>query len=890
MNIEKIRLQEDKEWKRHWKKWGPYLTERQWGTVREDYSKNGAAWENVTHEEAKSKAYRWGEEGIAGISDHKQKLCISWGFWNGKDPMIKERLFGLTGPQGNHGEDVKELYYYLDSTPSHSYMKMLYKYPQSEFPYKQLLTENARRTKNDPEFELMDTGVFDQDEYFDIFIEYGKNDIEDIVSKATIHNRSGKEATLWVIPTMWFRKTWFTGHEPFMPTISKLDKNSIKAYHPDSGNFFFSFEGEPELKFCDNETNRQKLYNIPNERAYLKDGINNYLVEGDESAVNPDNKGTKASAIYKITIPAKSHKSVKFRMTHQYIEESSKDCEAILHERKRDADEFYSEIQARVKDEDMRNIQRQAYAGMMWSKQFYYYNVERWLEGDPGRYSPPKERKKGRNNEWRHLHNFDIISMPDKWEYPWYAAWDLAFHCVPLARLDPEFAKSQLVLLLNEWYMHPNGQIPAYEWNFSDVNPPVHAYAVQRVYQIDKKLNGGKGDQEFLERCFHKLMINFTWWVNQKDSDGKNIFEGGFLGLDNISVIDRSHAHHYKGKLEQADATSWMAMFSLNMMRISLDLCEFNKTYQYTAIKFLEHFLYIAGAMNNISGESISLWDDDENFFFDVFHLPGKEPKVMKVKSIVGIIPLFAVESIRLDMFDSLPDFKNRMEFFLKERPKLAALVSSWIQPGFEKRRLFSLLRGHRMKSILNKMLDPNEFLSEYGVRSLSKFHEKKPYTVRINGDALTIKYTPGESDSMMFGGNSNWRGPIWFPINHLIIESLRKFDYYYGGEFSIEYPTGSGNYVTMDLIARELSLRCIKIFLKDKDGNRPVYANHPKFQNDPHFKDHILFYEYFHGDNGRGMGASHQTGWTGLVAEMIHKYYKSRKEPKENAEAIFRI
>jgi hypothetical protein len=890
MNIEKVRLQEDKNWKKHWKKWGPYLTDRQWGTVREDYSPSGAAWENVTHHDAKSKAYRWGEEGIAGISDYKQQICIAWSFWNGRDPMLKERLFGLTGPQGNHGEDVKEIYYYLDSTPTHSYMKMLYKYPHQEFPYKQLIEENAKRTKNDPEFELIDTGVFDQDEYFDIFIEYAKNDIEDIVGKATIHNRSDQEETIWIAPTIWFRKTWFTGHEPFMPKLSLSDKNRIKAYNPNSGNYFLSFDGEPEIKFCDNETNREKLYQIPNEKKYLKDGINEFIVNGDESAVNPENFGTKAAAIYKLTVPAKGEVSVKFRMTHHFVEDSHSNCDQILHERKRDADEFYSEVQARVKDEDMRNIQRQAYGGMMWTKQFYYYNVERWLEGDPGRYSPPKERKKGRNSEWRHLYNFDIISMPDKWEYPWYAAWDLAFHCVPLSRIDPEFAKSQLVLLLNEWYMHPNGQIPAYEWNFSDVNPPVHAYAVQRVYQIDKKMNGGQGDQEFLERCFHKLMINFTWWVNQKDSDGKNIFEGGFLGLDNISVIDRSHAHHYKGKLEQADATSWMAMFSLNMMRISLDLCEFNKTYQYTAIKFLEHFLYIAGAMNNISGERISLWNDDENFFFDVFHLPGKEPKVMKVKSIVGIIPLFAVESIRLDMFDSLPDFKNRMEFFLKEKPKLAALVSSWIQPGFEKRRLFSLLRGHRMKSILNKMLDPNEFLSEYGVRSLSKDHEKKPYSVRINGDNLTVKYTPGESDSMMFGGNSNWRGPIWFPINHLIIESLRKFDYYYGGEFSIEYPTGSGNYVTMDIIARELSLRCIKIFLKDKDGRRPVYGNHPKFQEDPHFKDYILFYEYFHGDNGRGMGASHQTGWTGLVAEMIHKYYKSEKKTSENVESVFRI
>ncbi|MFC0262257.1 MGH1-like glycoside hydrolase domain-containing protein [Fontibacter flavus] len=890
MNIEKQRLQEDREWKKHWKKWGPYLTERQWGTVREDYSPHGAAWDNVTHDEAKSKAYRWGEEGIGGISDYKQKLCIAWAFWNGKDPMLKERFFGLTGPQGNHGEDVKELYYYLDSTPTHSYMKMLYKYPQQEFPYKDLLEENRKRTKNDPEYEILDTGIFDNDAYFDIFIEYAKNDFEDIIGKATIHNRGEEDAEIWVIPTIWFRKIWFTGHEPFMPKLSKEGTNKIKAFSPKSGNYFFSFQGEPDLKFCNNETNREKLYHIPNERKYVKDAINDYVVNGDSTHINADNYGTKAAAIYKLIIPAGESREVKFRMMHQDADEAITDCEAIINERKRDADEFYADIQSRIVEDDLKNIQRQAFAGMMWSKQFYYYNVERWLEGDPGRYSPPKERKKGRNHNWRHLHNYDIISMPDKWEYPWYAAWDLAFHCIPIARIDPDFAKSQLILLLNDWYMHPNGQIPAYEWNFSDVNPPVHAYAVQRVYQIDKKMNGGKGDQEFLERCFHKLMINFTWWVNQKDSDGKNIFEGGFLGLDNISVIDRSHAHHYSGKLEQADATSWMAMFSLNMLRISLDLCEFNKSYQFTAGKFLEHFLYIAGAMNNISGESISLWNDEENFFFDVFHLPGKEPKVMKVKSIVGIIPLFAVESIRLDMFDSLPEFKKRQEFFLKEKPKLASQVSSWIQPGHESRRLFSLLRGHRMKSILHKLLDPKEFLSEYGIRSLSKDHEKKPYSLKINGDTYTVKYTPGESDSLMFGGNSNWRGPIWFPINHLIIESLHKFDYYYGGEFSIEYPTGSGNYLTMDLIARELSHRCIKIFKKDENGRRPVFGNNKKMQEDPHFKDYLLFYEYFHGDNGSGLGASHQTGWTGLVAEMIHKYSKNNIKNQDNAEAIFRI
>ncbi|MEP1087107.1 glucosidase [Algoriphagus sp.] len=890
MSAENIRLQEDKNFTKHWKKWGPYLTERQWGTVREDYSPDGSAWENVTHDDARSKAYRWGEEGIGGISDSKQKFCLSWAFWNGKDPFIKERLFGLTGNQGNHGEDVKEIYYYLDSTPTHSYMKMLYKYPQAEFPYQHLLEENNKRTKLDPEYELIDTGIFDEDKYFDIFIEYAKQDVEDIIAVATIHNRGPEEAKIWVMPTLWFRKTWLTGHEPFMPKLTKTGDASIKAFNPKSGNYSITFDGNPDLKFCDNETNRERIYNIGNEKKFLKDAINDFVVQGDSKHINPANRGTKAAAIYQITIPAGESRQVKLRLQHQIEDNPLEICDSCLDTRKKEADEFYAELQARVLDPDLVNIQRQAYAGMMWSKQFYYYDVERWLEGDVGRYVPPKERKKGRNSEWKHLQNYDIISMPDKWEYPWYAAWDLAFHAIPLARLDPEFAKCQLLLLLNEWYMHPNGQIPAYEWNFSDVNPPVLAWAIQRVYQIDMKANNGKGDQEFLERALHKLMLNFTWWVNQKDSDGKNIFEGGFLGLDNISVFDRSHAQRYHGKLEQADATSWMAMFSLNLLRISLDLCEFNTVYQFTATKFLEHFLYIAGAMNNISEEHISLWDDEDNFFYDVFHIPGKDPRKMKVRSIVGLIPLFAVEPIREDLFSKLHEFKKRLDFFLKEKPKLAALVSSWIQPGYDRRRLFSLLRGHRMKSVLQKMLDSDEFLSDYGIRSLSKYHEKNPYSMNLGGEILSVKYTPGESDTVMFGGNSNWRGPIWFPINFLLIESLKKFDFYYGGDFSIEYPTGSGKYMTMDIIAKELSLRCMRIFMKDKDGNRPVYvASHKKHQEDPHFKDYILFYEYFHGDSGAGLGASHQTGWTGLITEMIHKFYKIREDQDHDSKTLFR-
>jgi len=877
MNIERIRLREDKERVRHWKKWGPYLTERQWGTVREDYSPDGAAWSNVTHEDARSKAYRWGEEGIGGVSDVKQKLCIAWAFWNGKDPFLKERLFGLDGNEGNHGEDIKEVYYYLDNTPSHSYMKMLYKYPQSEFPYDILRKENGRRGKHDLEYELLDTGVFDQDAYFDIFIEYAKHNVDDINGKATIHNRGKEPADIWVMPTVWFRKIWSTGREPNKPKLSVVKDDQISAYSEKLGKLHFTFSGSPELLFCDNETNRERLYGIPNEQKFPKDAINDYVVAGDRSGLNPKKKGTKAAALYKLTIPGGGSAEVSFRMCPDLLDDWLRDAEHIFEERKKDADAFYKEMQQGVMDSDLRNIQRQAYAGMLWNKQFYYYNVERWLEGDPGRYSPPQQRKSGRNSHWRHLQNYDIISMPDKWEYPWYAAWDLAFHCIPLVRLDPDFAKAQLVLLLNDWYMHPNGQMPAYEWNFSDVNPPVHAYAVQRIFQIDKKMNGGKGDREFLERAFHKLSLNFTWWVNQKDTEGNNIFEGGFLGLDNISVIDRSAIDKAMGKLEQADATSWMAMFCLNMLRISLDLCEFNKVYQHTATKYLEHFLYIAGAMNNIANENISLWDEEDGFFYDVLHLTGKEAKVMKVKSIVGIIPLFAVEPIPERMFENLPEFKKRLDFFLKEKPKLAALVSSWIHPGYGKRRLFSLLRGHRMKSILKKMLDEKEFLSPYGIRSLSRDHKENPYTLKINGTELSVSYTAGEAVTEMFGGNSNWRGPIWFPINYLIIESLKKFDFYYGPGFPIEYPTDSGKFVTLDLIAKEISLRNINIFRKDKDGRRPVYGNSEKFQTDPHFKDYILFYEYFHGDNGRGLGASHQTGWTGLVAEMIYKLYKRK-------------
>ncbi|MCL4551189.1 MAG: glucosidase [Bacteroidetes bacterium] len=853
-----------------WRKWGPYLSERQWGTVREDYSANGDAWDSTDYFSAASKTYRWGEDGIGGISDSKQLLCFSLAFWNGKDSIIKERLFGLSGPQGNHGEDVKEYYYYLDNVPAHSYMKMLYKYPQSQFPYEQLVNENKKRNRTQPEFELIDTGIFSDDKYFDIFIEYAKADPDDILIKITIHNRASAKSELNVLPQMLFRNTWSWGYDDYRPSFSVTKNGVIEAEHKKLGNYFIYCDDEPELLFCDNETNFKKLYGVESSNKFFKDGVNNYVVNNDRHAVNPDNTGTKAAARYDLDIDANGTKTICLRISNRNIELPFQEFDKVFKQRQNEADAFYHQIQTNIRDDDKKNIQRQAFAGMLWNKQFYSYNVARWLKGDPAQPQPPQERMQGRNSGWMHLHNSEIISMPDKWEYPWYAAWDLAFHCLPIAMIDPRFAKEQLVLFTREWYMHPNGQLPAYEWNFGDVNPPVHAWATWRVYKIDQKANGGKGDTAFLESVFHKLLLNFTWWVNRKDEHERNIFQGGFLGLDNIGVFDRSSELPSGGHLEQADATSWMAMFCLNLLRISLELSKTNPVYQDLATKFLEHFLYIAGAMRDIGGEGVDLWEEEDEFYYDVLHTPAEHSIKLKVHSMVGLIPLFAVEVIDPEIIEGCPDFAARMDWFLNNRPDLASLVSRWYVDGEGERKLFSLLRGHRLKRILKRMLDESEFLSDYGIRALSKFHKDNPYVFNDNGNVFSVNYEPAESETNLFGGNSNWRGPIWFPVNFLIIESLQRFHHYYGDDFKVEHPTNSGKFYTLKEISDELSNRLAKIFLKDKNGKRPVFGDNEKFQTDPNFNNYILFSEYFHGDSGKGLGASHQTGWTGLIAKLL--------------------
>jgi hypothetical protein len=882
MTIEQKRVQN-----RTWKKWGPYLTDRQWGTVREDYSEYGNAWEYTSHDMARSKAYRWGEEGIAGISDDQQLLCFAIALWNKKDPIIKERYFGLTGNEGNHGEDVKELYYYLDSTPSHSYMKMLYKYPQHQFPYEELVRVNRQRTKQDPEYELINTGIFNDNKYFDVFVEYAKVDHEDILIKITIHNRGSEAASLHLLPTVWFRNTWAWGYDDYKPQLMSSNNDDVIVRHKSLPDFTLHLEEKTQLLFCDNETNLQRLYAVPNQSLYVKDGINDFLVYGNESSINATG-GTKVAANYELTTDPGSSKTIKLRLEAKNNMNPFADFDQLFAMRIEEADEFYYTLQKNISNEDEQLVQRQALAGMLWSKQFFYYDIKEWLKGDPAQITPPPQRKHGRNHEWQHLNNADIISMPDKWEYPWYAAWDLAFHCIPLALVDSDFAKHQLLLLTKEWYMHPNGQLPAYEWAFGDVNPPVHAWATWRVYEMDKKAKAGKGDIPFLESVFHKLLLNFTWWVNRKDARGNNIFQGGFLGLDNIGVFDRSAPLPTGGYIEQADGTSWMAMYSLNLMRISLELALHNPVYQDMATKFFEHFLYIAGAMANMGIEGEGLWDEEDQFFYDVLKLPDDGSEKLKVRSMVGLIPLFAVETLDHELLEALPEFANRLKWFLQYHPELASLVSRWQEQGAGEKHLLSLLRGHRMKKILKRMLDETEFLSEYGVRALSKYHEQNPYKVYVNGNEFSVEYTPGESTTGLFGGNSNWRGPIWMPVNYLIIESLQRFHYYYGEDFKVECPTGSGNYLSLDEIADELSHRLAKLFLKDENGHRPVFGDHEQLQNDPHFKNYLLFYEYFHGDTGRGVGASHQTGWTGLIAKLLQpRKEKAKAIHSVNGEAI---
>jgi hypothetical protein len=886
-SAEQARLEEDRLGRQPWRRWGPYLSERQWGTVREDYSPDGNAWEYFPHDQARSRAYRWGEDGLAGVSDDEQRLCLALALWNGRDPILKERLFGLTNAEGNHGEDVKELYYYLDATPTHSYLKMLYKYPQRAFPYDLLVEENHRRGRDQPEFEVLDTGIFDDDRYFDVFVEYAKAGPDDLLLQVTAHNRGPETASLHLLPQLWFRNTWSWQPGVARPTLAAAGHGVVAVHHPGLGAYWMQGDCNAELLFCDNDTNTPRLFGPNGAPGYFKDAFHDYLVHGRRDAVNPHRTGTKVAFHYVLTIPAAGAARVRLRLSNARAAEPFVHFEEVLENRRREADEFYAGLQEGIADADARRVQRQALAGMIWSKQYYSYNVWQWLKGDPSQPPPPSERRQGRNHDWEHVHNRDILSMPDKWEYPWYAAWDLAFHCIPFALIDSEFAKAQLVLLTQERYMHPNAQLPAYEWAYADVNPPVHAWAAWRVFQMDRKQCGGKGDLAFLERVFHKLMLNFTWWVNRKDQAGRNVFQGGFLGLDNIGLFDRSKPLPAGGYLNQADGTAWMAMYSLNLMRIALELALHNPAYEDIATKFFEHFLEIAKAMTRVdtptktgaSSRRVGLWDEQDAFYYDELNPPDGRMLPLRVRSMVGLIPLFAVETLEPELLQQLPEFRRRLEWFLGQRPDLSSLVSRWQEPGRGERRLLSLLRGHRMKCLLRRMLDEAEFLSPFGIRALSKHYREHPYSITCHGTTLTVSYQPGESDSGLFGGNSNWRGPIWFPVNYLIIESLQKFHHYYGDEFKVECPTGSGQYLTIQEIAQELTHRLTRIFLADDHGRRPVFGDADKPQTDPHFLDCLLYYEYFHGDTGRGLGASHQTGWTGLIAKMLQPRREERGE-----------
>ncbi|OGT00212.1 MAG: glucosidase [Gallionellales bacterium RIFCSPLOWO2_12_FULL_59_22] len=852
-----------------WQLWGPYLSERQWGTVREDYSADGKAWDYFPHDHARSRAYRWGEDGLAGVSDHQQRLCLALALWNGKDHILKERLFGLSNGEGNHGEDVKELYYYLDATPTHSYLKFLYKYPHAEYPYARLLEESRQRGSGQPEFELPDSGVFDADRYFDVTVEYAKADPRDLLMRVTIANRGSGAAALHVLPQLWFRNTWSWNGSKERPHIESDGEGKALVHHHQLGDYHWYAEGAPPLLFTENDSNTRSLYGT-DVQGYFKDAFHEFVVAGRQDAVSPLGRGSKAAAHYTLDIPGGESRVLRLRLSREILPAPFADFDNTFTKRIKEADHYYDAIQEGIADADARLVQRQALAGMIWSKQFYHFDIPQWFKGDPAMPAPPPQRRHGRNAGWEHLNNADIISMPDKWEYPWYAAWDLAFQCIPLALVDPVFAKQQLVLLTREWYMHPDGQLPAYEWELGDVNPPVHAWATWEVYRMDREQNGGKGDLAFLERVFHKLMLNFTWWVNRKDAEGRNVFQGGFLGLDNIGVFDRSAPLPTGGHIDQADGTSWMAMYALNLMRIALELAQHNPVYEDIATKYFEHFLYIAAAMNNIGDRGIGLWDEEDKFFYDVLRAPDGEMMPLKVRSIVGLIPLCAVEVLEPELLDRLPGFKLRLSWFLKHNPEIAALVSRWDEPGRGERRLLSLLRGYRMKHLLRRMLDEAEFLSAHGVRALSRAHLDQPYVFSCAGMDMSVGYQPGESQTGMFGGNSNWRGPVWMPINYLLIDSLYRFHGYYGDDFTVEYPTGSGQKLSLREIADDLSRRLIGLFLRNGQGIRPALGNDEKRQNGPHFRDLLLFHECFHGDDGHGLGASHQTGWTGLVANLI--------------------
>jgi Mannosylglycerate hydrolase MGH1-like glycoside hydrolase domain len=875
MTEEHRRLEEAARRTAHWRRWGPYLSERQWGTVREDYSPGGTAWEYFPHDQARSRAYRWGEDGLAGISDNHQRLCFALALWNGRDPILKERLFGVTGTQGNHGEDVKEYYFYLDSTPTHSYMKYLYKYPQRAYPYGRLIEEAARRGRDQPEYELLDTGIFADDRYFDVVVEYAKATVDDLLVRITVENRGPDPAQLYVLPTLWFRNTWTW--EPGSPRprlrapASGVVGGLVEAEHATLGRRWLVCEGAADLLFTDNESNLRRLWGVPNATPYVKDAFHDYVVRGRAEAVNPAREGTKVAAHYPWTLRAGEARSVRLRLTDvpPARDPFDREFDALVERRRGEADEFYATVVPAVCSEDARAVARQAYAGMLWNKQFYHLDVKRWLAGDPGQPIPPRERLRGRNQRWTHLYNEDVISIPDKWEYPWYAAWDLAFHAIALAPIDPDFAKAQLILFLREWYLHPNGQIPAYEWAFDDVNPPVHAWAVWRVYKIDRRVTG-VADRDFLEKAFQKLLLNFTWWVNRKDTEGQNVFEGGFLGLDNIGVFDRSAPLPTGGHIEQSDGTSWMGMYCLNMLAIALELSQSNPAYEDIASKFFEHFVYIAKAMNDLGGEGITLWDEEDGFYYDVLHTPG-EARQLKVRSMVGLIPLFAVETLEPEVVDRLPGFMRRMQWFIDNRPEFRANVDTVTLAGGRVRRLLSIVDRARLIRVLRYMLDRDEFLSPYGIRALSRHHRAHPYVLTVDGMEHRVDYEPAESTTGLFGGNSNWRGPVWFPVNYLLIESLQKFHYFYGDDLKVECPSGSHRLLNLWDVAGELSRGLVRLFLRGRDGRRPVHGAAERFKADPKWRDLLLFYEYFHGDEGAGIGASHQS-WTGLVAKLIQQ------------------
>ena len=905
---EHIRLQENESKEANWKRWGPYLSERQWGTVREDYSEYGDAWDFFPHDHARSRTYRWGEDGILGICDDRQLLCFALSMWNGQDSIIKERFFGLTGTEGNHGEDVKEYYFYLDSTPTHSYMKALYKYPQAAFPYEQLAQESFERDRTQPEHELLETGIFEGDRYFDVQVEYAKASANDILIQISITNRGPETAELHLLPTLWYRNTWSWEKSSLKPVLSAGDRTAnaviIEAQHPEVGrqNLYCQAPssllndqensgkwidlGEQNkrtsgLLFTENETNKERLFQTKNSSPYVKDAFHRFLIEGEQSAVNPDKVGTKSAVHYHLEVAPNTTSVVKLRLSEDLAlsDPLGANFDQTIEDRQEESDKFYHALSPFVSADDLKNVQRQAFAGMLWTKQYYLYDVSRWLKGDPDTIEPPTNRQRGRNHHWHHLDSQDILSMPDKWEYPWFAAWDTAFHCIPLAMIDPAFAKQQLDVMTREWYMHPNGQLPAYEWAFSDVNPPVHAWATWRVYKIERKMTG-RGDRLFLERLFQKLLLNFTWWVNRKDTEGNNVFEGGFLGLDNIGVFDRSKPLPTGGRLEQADGTSWMAMYCLDMLSISLELALENPVYEDMATKFFEHFIYIAEAMNATGEHATQLWDEEDGFFYDVLHLPDMTRIPIKIRSLVGLMPLYAVTTLEPELMDRLPGFKERLEWFEANRPRLSRNMTSVDFEGDKKRRMLSVVRPDKLWRILAKMLKPHEFLGPTGIRALSRFHKDNPYVFDVKGKVYRVDYEPAESSLALFGGNSNWRGPVWFPTNYLLIEALQRYHLFFGNEFKIQCPYGEGEEINLWEVATKLEKRMIGTFLRNEEnadgvvpkGYRPVYGNNKKFQEDPHWKDYILFYEYFNGDTGEGIGASHQTGWTGLVAKLIQQ------------------